>query len=40
MGGWLAHLFSAGMTFLFYAPLLLAAAAGLAFPAKETLAKK
>ena len=40
MGGWLAHLFSAGRTFLFYAPLLLAAAAGLAFVAKETLVRK
>lgn len=40
VGGWLAHLFSAGRTFLFYAPLLLAAAAGLAFVARETLVRK
>ena len=40
VGGWLVNLVSAGRTFLFYAPILLAAAAGLAFVAKETLVKK
>lgn len=39
-GGWLANAFSAGRTFLFYAPILLAAAAGLAFVAKETLGRE
>ena len=40
LGGWLVDLVSAGRTFLFYAPILLGAAAGLAFVAKETLARK
>lgn len=40
MGGWLADLSSAGTSFLFYAPILLAAAALLAFVAKETLVRK
>ena len=40
VGGWLVGLVSAGRTFLFYAPILLGAAAGLAFVAKETLVRK
>jgi hypothetical protein len=40
MGGWLANEFSAGTSFLFYAPILLAAAGMLAFVAKETLVRK
>jgi len=40
MGGWLANAFSAGTSFLFYAPILLAAAGMLAFMAKETLVRK
>ena len=40
VGGWLVNMVSASRTFLFYAPILLAAAAGLAFVAKETLVRK
>ena len=40
LGGWLVGLVSAGRTFLFYAPVLLGAAAALAFVAKETLVRK
>lgn len=40
VGGWLADRFTAGRTFLFHAPILLAAAAGLAFVARETLVRK
>ena len=40
VGGSLADLVGAGTTFLFYAPILLGAAAGLAFVAKETLVRK
>lgn len=39
-GGWIANLFSAGTSFLFYAPILLAAAGSLAFVAKETLGRR
>ena len=40
LGGWLVGLVSAGRTFLFYAPVLLGAAAALALVAKETLVRK
>lgn len=40
VGGWLVDLMSAGKTFLIYAPILLGAAAGLAFIAKETLERR
>ncbi len=40
VGGWLVDLMSAGRTFLIYAPILLGAAAGLAFVAKETLERR
>ena len=40
VGGWLVDLMSAGRTFLFYAPILLGAAAGLAFVARETLDRR
>ncbi|MCY4486188.1 MAG: MFS transporter [Deltaproteobacteria bacterium] len=40
VGGWLADAFSAGRAFLFYAPILLGAAAGLAFVARETLGRE
>ena len=40
LGGWLVGLVSAGRTFLFYAPILLGAAAALALVAKETLVRK
>ncbi len=39
-GGWLADAFGAGRAFLFYAPVLLGAAAGLAFVARETLERR
>ena len=37
VGGWLVDVIGAGRTFLVYAPILLGAAAGLAFFTKETL---
>ncbi len=40
LGGWLVDLVSAGRTFLVYAPVLLGAAAGLAFVARETLDRR
>ena len=40
VGGWLVDLMSAGRTFLVYAPILLGAAAGLAFVARETLDRR
>ena len=40
VGGWLVDLMSAGRTFLIYAPILLGAAAGLAFVARETLERR
>lgn len=40
VGGWLANSFSAGTSFLFFAPILLGAGALLAFVAKETLVRR